>query len=54
MTACMPRKLFMLTVLATCLGLFLAVLAGAEVLRLEVESRQDVLGGRPFAPAGLG
>lgn len=52
MTACTPRKLCMLTVLATCLGLFLAVLAGAEVLRLEVESRQDVLGGRPFGPAG--
>lgn len=54
MTACTPRKLIMPTGLAIGLGLFLAVFAGAQVLRLEVESRQAVLGGKPFGPAGLG
>jgi len=54
MTACTPRKLIMPPGLAIGLGLFLAVFAGAQVLRLEVESRQAVLGGKPFGPAGLG
>jgi hypothetical protein len=46
------RKLFVLAVLATGPALFLPVSTGAEVVRLEVESREDVMGGRPFGAAG--
>jgi Alpha/beta hydrolase domain len=38
--------------LVACIVLCLPVSAGTEVSSLEVESRQDVLGGKPFGPVG--
>jgi hypothetical protein len=46
------RSVTILIAFMTCAVLLEAVSAGAEVSRLEVESRQDILRGQPFGPVG--
>jgi hypothetical protein len=48
----MVHRLRVAIALAACLVLVQPVVTGAEVLRLEVEARADVLHGEPFGPAG--